>query len=102
MVRMFVRFGFWAALVTVALPGLKHADVFKNGVNSQTLSLAAQLAYNDLVSFCPRNPTVCRTGQSIAADTLKTAKTAALAAYQGIRTQYDEPDRDTVTASIRK
>ena len=102
MVRLLLRFGFWAFLVTAVLPGLKHADVLKEGINPDTLGRVAQLAYADLANLCTRNPAFCQTAKAATADALETAKSGMLAAYQGVRTQYDEPDRDTITASIRK
>lgn len=102
MIRLLLRFGFWALLVTVFLPGLKHADVFSEGVNAATLGRVAQLAYADLANLCTRNPAFCQTAKTATADALEKAKSGMLAAYEGVRTQYDEPDRDTITASIRK
>lgn len=102
LIRLMLRLGFWTLLLSAALPGLKHADVFKDGVNAGSLSLAARLSMQDIANFCPNNPTVCQSGETVAADTLAKAKSEALKAYHGIRTQFDEPDRETATAGIRK
>ncbi len=102
LIRLFLRFGFWTLLVTAVLPGLKHADVFKDGVNADTLSRALELSMVDFANFCARNPSVCQTGKSVAANALEQAKTGVLTAYQGVRTQFDEPDRETITSGIRK
>lgn len=102
MIRLLLRFGFWAFLVTAALPGLKHADVFKNGINPATLNQAMQLSISDFANFCSRNPTVCQTGATVASNAMEQAKAGALTAYQGVRTQFDNPDRLTTTGAIRK
>ncbi len=84
------------------LPGLKHADVFKDGVNTETLNRALMMSIADFANFCVRNPSVCHTGENVAANVLEQAKTRFITAYHGVRTQFDEPDRDTTTAGIAK
>ena len=88
--------------MTAALPGLKHADVFKDGVNAVTLQRAAQLSLADLASICERNPSICEAAQSAASIAIVQAKSGLLLAYHGIRLQYDAPDRETPTAGISK
>jgi Family of unknown function (DUF5330) len=102
MIRLLFRFGFWALLLTAVLPGLKHADVFKDGVNAGSLTSAAQLSIADFAAFCTRNPSACETGMTVASSMAEEAKAAALTAYQGVRTQFDRPDRSTVTSGIAK
>ena len=102
LIRLVMRIGFWAFLVTAVLPGLKHADVFKEGINVDTLGRAAQLSMADIASFCARNPSVCQAGQSVASTAIVQIKSSVLTAYHGVRKQYDEPDRETSTAGISK
>ncbi len=102
LIRLVMRFGFWAFLVTAVLPGLKHADVFKDGINVDTLGRAAQLSMADLASFCVRNPSVCQASQNIASNAIVQVKSSLLTAYHGVRRQYDEPDREMATAGISK
>ncbi len=88
-------------LASAVLPGLRHADVFKSGINAETLSQVFDLTMADLATVCVRNPTGCeaaRLGASIAAEQ---AKAGMLAAYHGIRTQFDKPDEKLKTGSIQ-
>ena len=100
LIRLMLRFGFWAFLAAALVPGLKHADVFKSGVNSDTINQAYELTKADLATVCVRNPSACEAGQLAGAAALDQVKAGFLAAYQGIRTQYDEPDAKLKTGSI--
>ena len=97
-----LRLGFWAVLATALLPGLKHADVFKSGVNADTLGQAFELTMADLATVCVRNPSACEAGKLGASMAVDQAKAGVLAAYQGIRTQFDEPDGALKTGGIQK
>jgi hypothetical protein len=101
-IRLMLRLGFWTAAVTAAVPGLRHADVFKDGVNADTLGQAYHMTIADLSSLCARNPSLCQMGEAGASMAFDQAKSGFLAAYHGIRTQYDAPDAKTTTGSIRK
>jgi hypothetical protein len=102
MIRLILRLGFWTAAVTAAVPGLMHVDVFRDGVNAETLGQAFHLTMADLATLCARSPSFCQAGETVASMALDQAKTGLLNAYQGIRTQYDKPDAATNTGGIRQ
>ena len=102
MIRLMLRFSFWAILASTLLPGLRHADVFKDGVNTDTLGQAIELTKADLASLCVRNPSACEAAQSGLSVFANQAKAGALAAYHGIRTQFDAPDSAVKTGGIQK
>lgn len=96
-----VRIGFWAVLASAVLPGVRHADVFKSGINAETLGQAFDLTMADLATVCVRNPSGCeaaRLGASMAAEQ---AKAGMLAAYHGFRTQFEKPDELLKTGGIQ-
>lgn len=97
-----LRLGFWTVLATALLPGLKHADVFENGINTDTLKQAFELTMADLATVCVRNPSACEAGKLGASMAFDQAKAGMLAAYQGIRTQFDQPDGALKTGAIQK
>jgi hypothetical protein len=97
-----LRLGLLTAAVTAAVPGLRHADVFKDGVNAETLKSVFELTMADLATLCVRNPTFCQTGEAGVSIALDKAKSGLLNAYHGIRTQYDDPDAETKIGVIGK
>jgi Family of unknown function (DUF5330) len=100
MIRFVFRLIFWGCLIVAVLPGARKSGVYDGELGLETVVLAAQATLLDLSNFCSRNGGVCQTGIAAFSEASATAKESLLTAYQGVRGQYDEPDRQTVTSSI--
>lgn len=101
MIRFVLRLTFWGCLIVAVLPGARKSGVYNGDLGLGTVVLAAQATLLDLSNFCTRNGGVCQTGVAAFLEASATAKESLLTAYQGVRGQYDEPDRQTITSSIR-
>ncbi len=101
MIRFMLRLTFWGCLIVAVLPGARKSGAFEGELGIGTIGQALQATIADLSNFCARNSNACQTGATVIAEASATAKDSLLAAYQGIRGQYDEPDRETMTGSIK-
>ncbi len=101
MIRFVLRLTFWGCLIVAVLPGARKSGVYNGDLGLETVVLAAQATLLDLSNFCARNGSVCQTGAAAFSEASATAKENLLTAYKGVRGQFDEPDRQTITSSIR-
>jgi Family of unknown function (DUF5330) len=101
MIRFALRLTFWGCLIVAVLPGARKSGVYNGDLGLETVVHAAQATLLDLTNFCARNGGVCQTGVAAFSEASATAKESLLSAYQGVRDQYNEPDRQTITSSIR-
>jgi hypothetical protein len=93
---------FWACLVVAVLPSARNSGVYDSDLGPGTIIAAFQATALDLSNFCARNAKACDTGLAALKEASTTAKTSLLAAYDGVRDQYEEPDRETMTGSVKK
>lgn len=100
-VRFIIRLAFWGCLLVANLPGARKSGVYNEDLGIETIGLAVQATFMDLANFCSRNGTVCETSAQAFSEASATAKESLLSAYQGIRGQYDDVDRQTTTSSIK-
>jgi Family of unknown function (DUF5330) len=100
MIRFVMRLTFWGCLIVAVLPGARKSGVYNGDLGVETVANAVHATILDLSNFCSRNDGVCETGLVAFTNASATAKESLLAAYQGVRGQYDEPDRQTITSSI--
>ena len=101
MIRFALRLTFWGCLLVAVLPGARSSGVYNGDLGIGTVTQAIQATLLDLSNFCSRNGGVCETGIVAFKEASATAKKSLLTAYQGVKGQYDEPDRQTITSSIK-
>lgn len=101
MIGLVVRLGFWSAMVLLAMPSSRN-QIMNGGFSPSSLVTATDLALGDVSKFCSHNFAMCDSATSIAVDIALVAKGRLKDAYHGVRTQFDKPDQETMTGSIRK
>lgn len=101
MIGFVVRLGFWSALALLALPSSRN-QLLDGGFSPSSLLNATDLALGDVGNFCTHNISMCESAGDMASEMTLVAKNQMLQAYHGIRTQYDGPDKETLTGSVRK
>jgi hypothetical protein len=101
MIRFLIRLTFWGCLIVAVLPGARNSGVYDGQLGVETVGKAVQATIMDLSNFCSRNSDVCRTSALAFSKASATAKDSLLSAYQGVRGQYDDPDHETITGSIK-
>lgn len=101
MIRLIFRLGFWSALALLAMPS-SRTHVMNHGFAPQSLATAFGFAMQDAGNVCAQNVTFCDSATQASAGIALLAKQRMLDAYKGIRTQYDNKDREIMTGSIRK
>jgi hypothetical protein len=101
MIRLVLRLAFWGCLLVAVLPGTRKSGVYDGTLSLAKAGDAVHATLLDLSNFCSRNGGTCETGLAAFADASALAKASMLTAYQGVRGQYDEPDRTTMTGSVK-
>ena len=101
MIGIVVRLGFWSALALLAMPSSRD-QLLNKGFSPSSLVAATDLALGDVGNFCAHNISMCESAGDMASEMTLVAKNQLLEAYHGIRTQFDGPDEETMTGSIRK
>jgi hypothetical protein len=101
MIRFMIRLTFWGCLIVAVLPGARNSGVYDGQLGFEAVGRAFQATILDLSNFCSRNSDVCQTSIVAFSKASATAKDSLLAAYHGVRGQYEQPDRDTMTGSIK-
>lgn len=101
MLRFAIRLTFWSCLLVAVLPGAQKGGVYDEKLGFLTVVKAFKATAMDLSTFCSRNNRVCEIGLVAVNSASLTARDSLLSAYKGIRSQYDEKDRETLTGSIK-
>ncbi len=101
-IRLLFRLGFWALVAGTVVPSVRYFDVFGEGFNAQAAGVAMKRAYQDISTLCTRNPSFCRVTNEMTTAALEEGKARLLIAYQGVRTQFDAPERKATTRGVSK
>ena len=102
MIRLIFRLGFWGALIVAILPSARNQGVYNGDIGPAMLANAVSATVADLSSFCDRNNSACQTGKLFLGQMAKQAEHSVSTALAKLRNPIDQPDRQTMTGSIKK
>lgn len=102
MIRLFLRLGFWGALIVAILPSARNQGVYNGEIGPVMLANAVSATVNDFSNFCGRNSSACQTGKLFLGQMAKRAENSVNTALARLNDPVDQPDRQTMTGSIKK